>query len=216
MEILYRDNKIVVCVKPAGVLSTDEPGGMPEQLRAELGDAETKIYTVHRLDAAAGGVMVYARTRHAAADLSRYIREDRVEKTYRAVLRGVPAEKSGELRDFLFHDARRRMTFVVPGPGKDVKESALAYTVLQEREGLALTEIRLITGRTHQIRCQFAHRGMPLWGDGKYGLPGESGPLALWSRRLAFLHPVTGERMEFAKAPPAAEPWTLFDREEKE
>ena len=213
MEILYCDNKVVVCVKPAGVLSTDEPGGLPSLLRAALGGDDRRIFTVHRLDAAVGGVMVCARTRRAASDLGRAVRDGELFKEYLAVVRGVPPEPEGTLRDLLWRDTRRGMTFVAEAPGKDVKEAALEYETLSEREGLSLVKIRLITGRTHQIRCQFSHRGLPLWGDRKYGPPGQTGPVALWSHALAFHHPATGERMAFREPPPAREPWTLFEEE---
>lgn len=212
MELLYLDNKIAVCLKPPGVLSTDEPGGMPSLLRAALGEERAPIYTVHRLDAAAAGVMVYARTRHAASDLSRAIREGRFRKEYLAVARGALPEESGVLRDLLRHDAASRMTVAADAPGKDVREAALEYQTLAERNGLSLLSIRLRTGRTHQIRVQLADRGCPLWGDRKYG-GGEEGGLALWSRALGFDHPATGEPLFFEAPPPAREPWTLFEEE---
>ena len=159
MEVLYLDNKIIVCVKPAGVLSTDEPGGMPSLLRAALGDDTAPVYTVHRLDAAVSGVMVYARTRHAAADLGRAIERGDVRKEYLAVACGALPEQRGELRDLLRRDRRLRKTFLAEAPGKDVREARLAYEVLASHAGLSLCRIRLYTGRAHQIRCQLAARG---------------------------------------------------------
>ena len=211
MELLYVDEKIVVCQKPAGLLSTDEPGGVPSLLRSAL--QTENIYTVHRLDAAVGGVMVYARTRHAASDLGKAVQAGELYKEYRAVVCGTPAEESGVLRDLLRRDTRRRMSFAVTEPGPGVREAELEYKVLARREELTLVKIVLRTGRTHQIRCQFAARGWPLWGDGKYGTAREA-PIALWSCRLRFRHPATGERMDFAATPPAIEPWTLFTGEE--
>ncbi|MBR4578953.1 MAG: RluA family pseudouridine synthase [Oscillospiraceae bacterium] len=207
MDILYADEKLAVCLKVPGLLSTDEPGGMPSLLRAAL-ETET-IYTVHRLDAAVGGVMVYARTRHAASDLSREIRTGEFYKEYRAVACAALPEDGGVLRDLLWRDTRRRVTRVAAQPGPGVQEAELEYRVLARREGLSLVKIVLHTGRTHQIRCQFASRGWPLWGDGKYGAA-EEGPIALWSCALGFRHPVTGESLRFAAPPPAIEPWTLF------
>lgn len=212
MEILYLDNKIIVCVKPVGVLSADEPGGMPSLLRAALGDDAAPVYAVHRLDAAVSGVMVYARTRHAAADLGRAIERGDVRKEYLAVACGALPAPSGELRDLLWRDRKRRKTFVVEAPGKDVREARLAYEVLAERAGLSLCRVRLYTGRAHQIRCQFAAHGAPLWGDAKYGGSGE-GDIALFSCKLAFPHPLTGEVLTFEKKPPAAYPWTEFSGE---
>lgn len=209
MEILYLDPKIVVCVKPAGVLSTDEPGGMPSLLRAALGDADAPIYTVHRLDAAVGGVMVYARTHRAASDLGKAIQAGAVEKEYLAVGGGRLPEARGELRDFLRRDRVQRKTFVAAAPDKDTREARLSYETLETRGGLVLFRIRLHTGRAHQIRCQLAAHGAPLWGDKKYGGSGEGG-IALFSCALGFPHPRTGERMTFEKRPDAAYPWTEF------
>ena len=210
MEILYSDNKIVVAVKPRGVLSTDEPGGMPGLLRGALGDETAAVYTVHRLDAAVGGVMVYARTRHAAADLGAAIREGRFHKEYLAVLRGSPEPHVDTLSDWLRRDRDRRMTFVADGPGEDAKEAKLSFAVIGTAGDLSLAWIELHTGRTHQIRVQFAHRGFPLWGDRKYGRPGDAGPIALWSCAVGFDHPATGQRLHFSLEPPKEYPWTLF------
>lgn len=210
MELLYADNKIIVCVKPAGVLSTDEPGGMPQLLREALGDETAPVYTVHRLDAAVGGVMVYARTRHAASDLGKAIERGEVRKEYLAVLCGRPEEPRGELCDLLRHDRKLRKTFVADTPSPETREARLLYETAAEREGLTLVRIRLLTGRTHQIRCQFSSRGLPLWGDRKYGGSGE-GNIALFSCALSFPHPRTGETMTFEHLPDAAEPWIQFD-----
>lgn len=207
MEIIYCDNDIVVCVKPAGVLSTDEPGGLPELLCAELGG---EIRTVHRLDRATGGLMVLARNRAAASELSRQIREGGFEKSYLAFVHGdTPA--AGELRHLMYRDKARKMSFITDKPGKGVQEAVLRYERLSycpQREG-SLIRVRLITGRTHQIRCQFAHCGFPLFGERKYSELNDPCKLALWSAELRFRHPADGRRLEFAKAPPNEYPWTL-------
>lgn len=214
MEILFLDNKIAVCVKPRGVLSTDEPGGLPDLLREALGDDSAPVYAVHRLDVPVGGLMVLGRTRHAASDLGKAIQSGQFRKTYRAVVHGTPARSAGTLRDRLIRDQKKRVTrLAAPGePG--AKEAALSYRVLASRAGLSLLEITLGTGRTHQIRCQLAGRGLPVWGDRKYGLPGDDGEIALWSYALGFPHPVTGAWMEFCRQPPMERPWTVFDGEE--
>ena len=210
MEIIAIDNKIIVAVKPRGVLSTDEPGGMPELLRRALGDETAPIYTVHRLDAAVGGLMVYARTRHAASDLGKAIRAGRFHKEYLAVVRGRPDPTVDTLTDWLRRDPARRRTLVADGPGGDAREAKLHYAVIGEAEGLSLVWIELLTGRTHQIRCQFSSRGLPLWGDRKYGLADDAGPIALWSCALAFNHPAGGEALHFSVEPPEEYPWTLL------
>ena len=206
MEIVYADPRIVVAVKPAGVLSTDEPGGMPQLLRQELGTP--CIRTVHRLDAAVSGLMVYARSAKAASLLSEQIRSRTFGKEYLAVVHGVP--EGGVMTDLLGRDPVRRRTYVAAEPGRNVRPAELSYEVLGSREGLSLVRIRLHTGRTHQIRVQFASRGLPLLGDGKYGLPGDPGPIALWSWRLRFTHPETGREMTFTHQPPPVAPWSGF------
>ena len=208
MEILYADGSVLVCVKPAGVLSTDEPGGLPGLLREALGDAEADVRTVHRLDRAVGGLMVLARSAEAAAALSRQIREGSFEKEYLAVVHGRTPERD-ELSDLMYRDKARRMSFVTQTPGKGVQEARLSYETLGRGDGLSLLRIRLQTGRTHQIRVQFASRGLPLWGERKYSTLGDDGPLALFSCMLAFTHPGTGERLRFEKEPPACPPWSL-------
>ncbi len=205
VQILHEDDQIVVCVKPAGVLSQDQ---MPELLRQQLGAEE--IFVIHRLDKEVGGVMVFAKTQNAAAALSRAVQERKLEKRYLAVLRGIPGEPSGRLEDLLYHDKARNKTYVVTRSRKGVKDAALEYKLLQTAEERSLVAIRLLTGRTHQIRVQFASRQMPLVGDGKYGGKTPGVPLGLWSRELTFPHPKTGKNMTFSQEPPVQRPWTDF------
>ena len=207
MEIIYQDRDIIVCIKPAGVLSTDEPGGLPELVRRALGDENANVRTVHRLDRVVSGLMVLARSKKAAAELSRQIREDRFEKEYMAVVHGE-LPPTGELRDLLRRDRQERKTYIVDTPGKDVQEAILSYQCLGAAQGLSRVQIRLQTGRTHQIRAQFSGRGYPLVGDQKYGLQ-EPCNIALWSWRLCFDHPWTGQPMEFTAQPPRDYPWTV-------
>ena len=209
MELLYTDEKIVVCIKPAGVPSTDEPGGLPELVRNALGDPKATVKTVHRLDQVVSGVMVLARTARAASDLSEQIRNHQFEKEYLAAIHGCPAEDKGTFRDLLARNKAEKKTYIVTEPGKNAQEAALDYRVLARNEDLSKVRIRLHTGRTHQIRAQFSGRGFPLVGDKKYGL-GEECNIALWSCRVAFHHPKTGEFMEFQKEPPAVYPWSEF------
>ena len=208
MELVYQDRDIIVCVKPAGALSTDEPGGVPELVRQALGDENANVRTVHRLDRVVSGLMVLARSAKMAAELSRQIRENEFEKEYLAVIHGVPEEASGTFRDLLLRNKQEHKTYVVQEPGKDVQEAALDYRVLAQSNGLSRVRIRLHTGRTHQIRAQFSGRGLPLVGDRKYSLLEDGCKIALWSYRLAFRHPYSGKPMEFILEPPAVYPWT--------
>ena len=208
LTILYLDDHIAVCVKPPRVLSTDEPGGMPDLVRQTLGDPRADVRTVHRLDRVVGGVMVLARNAAAASELSRQIREGSFEKKYLAVVHGAPEEDSGELRDLLGRDKARKMTFVAEAPGKGIQEAVLSYRVLNKAGDLSRVEVTLLTGRTHQIRVQFASRGQPLVGERKYSTLGDPCEIALWSCLLKFRHPVTGEAMTFTRQPPEEYPWT--------
>ena len=203
--LLYSDSHIAVCVKPAGI---DAQNGVPEMLRAQLGG---DAYCVHRLDRDVGGVMVYARSAAAATALSRAVAENAVEKTYLAVCEGVPDPTQGAMRDLLYHDASKNKTYVVQRQRKGVREAVLDYETLEAREGLSLVRVRLHTGRSHQIRVQFASRRLPLVGDGRYGAK-TRGEIALWSHALAFPHPVTGELLRFTAPPPERPPWTDMEK----
>ena len=208
MEIVYLDSDILVCVKPARVLSTDEPGGLPELLREAMGDLKADIRTVHRLDRVVSGLMVLARNAKAASELSRQIRDGEFEKEYLAVVHGT-TESGGTLRDLLGRDKARRMTFVAAAPAKGVLEAVLHYQRISAKDDLSRVRIQLETGRTHQIRVQFSSRGWPLVGERKYAEINDPCEIALWSYRLAFTHPLTGERVEFVHEPPEIYPWTV-------
>ena len=206
MELIYVDEDIAVCVKPARVLSTDEPGGMPDLVRQALGTDE--IRTVHRLDRVVSGLMVLARSKKAASALSQQIRDGEFEKEYLAILHGAPEQDAGRLQDLLFRDKARKMTMVVTDEGKDVQPASLRYQVLNRKNGLSRVQIKLETGRTHQIRVQFSSRGLPLVGERKYSALNDPCEIALWSYRLAFRHPTSGKAMEFTLLPPKIYPWT--------
>ena len=210
MDIIYQDKDIVVCVKPPRVLSTDEPGGVPDLVRQALGDPNANVRTVHRLDRTVSGLMVLARRSKAASELSRQIREGLFQKEYLAVVHGAPEEENGTLRDLLLRNKAERKTYVVTEPGKDVQEAILHYQTLDRGDGMSRLRIQLETGRTHQIRTQFSSRGLPLVGDRKYGKPEDNCEIALWSYRLAFLHPYRQEPMEFILEPPEDYPWSSF------
>ena len=210
MDIIYYDDNIIVAIKPAGVISTDEPGGMPSLLRQALGNENADIRTVHRLDQVVSGLMVFAQNPETASALSRQIRAGEFKKTYLAVVLGVPQARKGRMEDILLRSKEQRKTFVVNKPCRGSQEAVLDYEVLGTRAELSLVRIYLQTGRTHQIRCQFSSRGLPLWGDQKYSTLPDDGPIALWSHCLHFAHPETGEVLYFEQQPPDCYPWDRF------
>lgn len=230
MNILYEDAFLVVADKPAGLTSEE---GMPAALRKHWNRPDAFVGVVHRLDTGVSGLMVFAKTPAAAAALSRQItqsqnayavQDGRAEgrpekpqfiKQYRAVLAGGPDETlpaEGVLRDWLFKDSRKGRVFPVSRPRKGVREAVLEYRIVKNAGDSCLAAITLHTGRTHQIRVQFAARKHPLAGDGKYGSR-VKGELALQSCGLRFLHPDTGKPMEFALPLPEGSVWKPFAQE---
>ena len=206
LTILYQDRDLVVCVKPAGLLSQDAgERSMPAMLRAQLGTEQISV--IHRLDKDVGGVMVYALSAKGAAGLSRAVQAHTMEKRYQALLCGVPSEETGVLEDLLYHDQGRNKTYVVDRMRKGVKDARLDYAVLRQQDSHTLVNVRLHTGRTHQIRVQFASRRLPLAGDRKYGGKQTGVPLCLWSCSLSFPHPATGKLLSFAQDAPWLEEW---------
>lgn len=208
LEILYADRDILVCIKPARVLSTDEPGGLPSLVRMALNDEKADVRTVHRLDRVVSGVMVLARNAKAASELSRQIREDEFEKEYLAIVHGKPEKDCATLTDLLYRDKARRMTLVASEPAKGVQEAILDYAVQNTASDMSRVQIHLRTGRTHQIRVQFASRNLPLVGERKYCTLEDPCEIALWSHKIAFTHPGTGKWVIFSKEPPETYPWT--------
>ena len=208
IEILEQTPQMVLCVKPVGVRAQGEAeADLPALLKRQLG---CEIYPVHRLDQAVGGVMVFAKTAPAAAKLSQAIAGGELQKEYLAVLERSPEQAEGELSDLLFHDRTKNKTYVVSRQRKGVKEAKLAYRVLDVQNGLCLVRIRLYTGRTHQIRVQFASRGMPLVGDGKYGSRKNAASPALWSYALTL--PMGGAIARIRALPEAAGVWAAFEQ----
>lgn len=205
INILYRDEYLVAAYKPYGVLSESDAHkpNMPALLREELGCED--IYTVHRLDRTTQGLMVYALTTEAAKRLSESVQRGKMEKIYLAVIEGTPETPAGELFDLLYFDRGKNKSYVVKRERKGVKEARLHYETLQTAEHngkpLSLLKIRLMTGRTHQIRVQFASRKMPLVGDRRYGSTVESDNILLCSAELRFTHPFSGEELHFSYLP---------------
>lgn len=198
MEVLFEDENLIVTIKERGLLS-EEHESKPNMVRSLKEVTGGEIYPVHRLDKDVGGVMVYAKTKSAAASLSAQAGDRTMKKTYLAILHGKPQEESGTLEDLLFFDKGKNKSFVVKKERRGVKKALLNYKLVSEKDGNALVEVELLTGRTHQIRVQFASRKMPLFGDRRYGAKDESRIIALWSKEISFLHPVTKERMTFCK-----------------
>ena len=199
MHLLYEDNDIVVCVKPVGVESEKE---LPALLARQLGG---EIYPLHRLDMNVGGVMVLARNKATASKLSAQIARGEMIKEYVAFVKGAP-EESGTWENFLFKDSRKNKVFVVKKQRAGVKKAKLAYRVLEKGEA-SLVHIRLFTGRSHQIRVQFASRGFPLLGDHKYGARDENKAPMLFSCRITFIH--KGKEVTFSALPDFAGGITL-------
>lgn len=211
IKIIKEDESVLICIKPAGVLSTDEPGGMPELVRETIGNPQADVRTVHRLDRVVSGLMVLARNGETASELGKQIMNGHFEKEYLAVVHGKPDENQGTYTDLLQRDKKERKSYVVKKMAKGVQEAVLEYRVLQCCRDMALLRIRLKTGRTHQIRAQFSSRNMPLVGDRKYSTLEDGCDIALWSYRLAFNHPETGERIDIRLQPDERYPWNLFD-----
>ncbi len=208
LKILYRDNSLVICVKPPAFLSqeSDKEKNAPHTLKSLLG--APYIGTVHRLDKNVGGVMVYSLDEKITGKLSACLADkEKTVKEYLAVLCGVPQQPDGILKDLLFHDQRTNKTYVADRQRKGVREASLAYKILTVRNEKTLVLVRLHTGRTHQIRVQFSSRGLPLCGDGRYG--GGKGQIALWSHRLSFVHPISEKKLDFS-AEPVGNAFTVF------
>ena len=191
MEQMYQDKDIVVCVKPVGL---DSEAEVPAALKEALGG---EIFPIHRLDKNVGGVMVYARTKQAAAALSKAVQGGTMVKEYVAQVHGIPPE-SGDWEDLLWKDSRKNKVFVVKRQRGGVKKARLEFTRLTAGEQ-SLVRVRLHTGRSHQIRVQFSSRGFPLVGDHKYGSRDEKLQPMLFSCRITF--PWKGKPMQFEKLP---------------
>ncbi|HIZ03846.1 MAG TPA: RluA family pseudouridine synthase [Candidatus Borkfalkia avistercoris] len=221
LTVLHEDNHIIVVMKPQGIPSCGDESGddnMLEQVRRYVKEKYEKpgnvyIGLVHRLDRPTGGVMVFAKTSKAASRLAEQMRGGDFEKKYLAVLVGTPKEPKGTLVNYLKKNPVNNMVYICTQTTDGAKMASLEYSVLEEKGGLCLADIKLHTGRTHQIRVQMAGISHPVYGDMRYG--GENakkGNLALWAYSLAFTHPVTKERLRFMLEPPAeSAPWKNFD-----
>ena len=196
MKIIFEDRDIVVAVKPPELLSQPDEKGRANAVDVLSEMTKSEIFPVHRLDRGVGGVMVFAKNQRAAAELSRQVSDRTLEKEYLAVLCGEIEKDRGTLEDLLFFDRGKNKSFVVKKERRGVKKAVLEYECVSKGDGRSLVRVHPITGRTHQIRVQFASRGYPLYGDRRYGGKGEGG-ISLRSVRLSFRHPATDERLEF-------------------
>ena len=222
IPVLYEDNHLLVVIKPPNLPAQADRSGDDDLLRIlknYIGKKYQKpgnVYLglVHRLDRPVGGVMVFARTSKAAARLSRDFSAHAQDRRYLAVLQGH-LETERMLEDWLLKGADG-MVRVVPANAPGAKQAILTTRPLAVRGERTLVEVKLQTGRSHQIRVQHAHAGLPLWGDARYGdgKPGEQ--IALWAYRLGFEHPTRHESLLFTAPPPEAGAWLDFDQEIKE
>ena len=197
MKIIFEDKDIVVAIKPPEILSQGDEKGRENAVDILSEMTGSEIFPVHRLDKGVGGVMVFAKNAKAAAELSKQVSDRTMEKTYLALLHGEISEDKGTLEDLLFFDRGKNKSFVVKRERRGVKKALLDYECLSKGEGRSLVKVKLITGRTHQIRVQFSSRGYPLFGDRRYGAKDEEKNIALLSKEISFVHPKTGERMTF-------------------
>ena len=218
VKVLYEDNHLIVAIKPAGVLSQSDGSNAPDMLtilKAYIKDkyqkpGEVYLGLVHRLDRPVSGVMVFARTSKAASRLSEQIRTRRVEKIYRCVVNGV-LEGEGRLENFISKDEASNTVTVSDVEKPGFKASYLDYRALASKDGMTMAEVKLGTGRSHQIRAQMAHAGHPLIGDQKYGKKdNRTKDIALEAYKLSFEHPVKREFITFEAPVPDTFPWSLF------
>ncbi|MFC4736622.1 RluA family pseudouridine synthase [Bacillus daqingensis] len=220
MNILYEDNHLIAVEKPVNIpVQGDESKdtSLFDMVKEDIKVRYQKpgaVYLglLHRLDRPVGGAILFAKTSKAASRVSDLIRRQQMDKTYLAVVRGIPPERAGTLEHYLWKDRQKNEVYVRKPGTEGAKHALLTYETLAQHNGLALVRIQLLTGRSHQIRVQFAETGCPLYGDQKYGSsvnkPGEQ--IALWSARIGLTHPVKREPLEVLSSPPKEYPWNQF------
>lgn len=208
LQIIYEDEAVVVCHKLPGIPVQTQKAGQQDMVSLLRNyytrkKKDNQIFVVHRLDQPVEGVMVFARTKEAAAKLSRQVQERQMDKQYLAVVQGVLEEKSGVLENYLLRDGRTNTSKVVSKETAGAKMARLSYEVEREISGASLVRVQLETGRHHQIRVQMAYAGHPLVGDKKYNPDCATGyqPIGLCSVKTSFAHPSTGKQMEFVVEP---------------
>lgn len=207
IDILFENNDFIVCIKPIGTASQNDRSEDMVKILAEQTGSD--IFPVHRLDTAVGGTMVFAKNSKTAAQLSKQITDGSFKKRYLAVASGKPEEESGFFEDLLFKDSSKNKSYVVKRERKGVKKAKLGYELIASKDNMSLVKVLLYTGRSHQIRVQFASRKMPLIGDGKYGSKDNRCTVALWSNEIAFTF--KNEEVSFISEPEKDKfPWNLF------
>ena len=198
--IVYEDSEIIVCIKPIGLISQSASDGTQSMVSVLSEKCGCHVYPVHRLDKDVGGLMVYAKTQKSASALSAQVADRTMIKSYVAVTDEGDIPPEGKMEDLLFFDKQRNKSFIAKRERKGVKKAVLYYRLVRSAGGRSLYSVRLETGRTHQIRVQFASRKMPLVGDRKYGSK-HSENIGLYSTSISFRHPSTSEGMVFTSVP---------------
>jgi len=205
MKIIFQDEHIIVCIKPESIISQSESARRETMISLLKSETKGEIFPVHRLDKQTAGLMVFAKTKAAAAFLSAEITSGNFKKEYLSLVHGKPQEESAVLKDLLFKDSTKNKSYVVKRERKGVKKASLEYelinTISIENKEFSIVKVLLHTGRTHQIRVQFASRGLPLVGDRKYGAQDSFDSLGLWSYSLTFHPPETKEEISFKSEP---------------
>ena len=225
IKVIYEDNHLLVVEKPVNILSQGDDTNDKDMVNLLKDYVKNKynkpgnvyIGLVHRLDRPVGGIMVFAKTSKAASRLSEQVRNKTFKKTYRAVIHGTMNKNNDTLKDYLYKNKKTNMVTVVNKNHKEAKDAILDYETLGTKQGFSLVEIDLKTGRSHQIRVQFASRNHPLFGDQRYGqdVNKVGQQISLWSHKIEIVHPTTKEKLEFTCEPPNEYPWNLFGESKK-
>lgn len=217
LRILYEDEHIIVCHKPAGIPTQTSKLGEQDMVsllknylyKNQTEKKEPYIAVIHRLDQPVEGLLVFAKTPFAAKELNKGLQGAGFGKYYKAVLFGVPKETSGTLEDYLVKDGRTNTSRVCAPSEKDAKKAVLSYEVIatgkDDDKDISLVRVQLDTGRHHQIRVQMSNMGCPIWGDVKYNTASVQDrrfrQIALCAYKLEFVHPKTKKKMEFEVEP---------------
>lgn len=223
LNIVYEDNHIIVVVKPQNVPTQEDISkdkdlfNMVKDYIKETYKKEGNVYLglLHRLDRPTGGLIVFAKSSKAASRLSESIREGEIEKSYLACVLGLPKDRRATLVNYLKKDEQNNVVTIAPQSEEGAKRAELTYNVLEHNERFSLLHVKLLTGRSHQIRVQLAYMKHPIFGDTKYkGNILKGANMALWAYQLKFTHPVTKQVLNFVSFPPSDEiPWKYFNLE---